>query len=338
MHFLSDNTAPAAPEVLAALAEANHGYAHAYGDDAWSHRLDAAFAAYFEHPVRAFPVATGTAANALALATLTPPYGAILASEEAHVVHDECGACELQSGGARLTLVPASQGRLSAEALARVLDDHPVSVHSVQPAAVTVTQASECGTVYTPAMLSAIAEVAHARGLALHMDGARFANALAHLGVRPAAMTWQAGVDVLSFGATKNGALTAEAVVFFDPRRAADFELRRKRAAHLLSKMRYVSAQLLACVQGSFFLANAARANRLAQRIAAAAGARLLYPVEANALFLRFAPGQKAALRAQGFEFYDWGAPSGESARFVVSWDQPEADVDALCRALAACS
>jgi threonine aldolase len=167
------------------------------------------------------------------------------------------------------------------------------------------------------------------------MDGARFANALATLGCAPAEITWKCGVDVLSFGATKNGALGAEAVVFFDPAQAADFELRRKRAAHLFSKMRYLSAQLLACVEGDFFLANAARANRLAARIATTAGSRLLYPVQANAVFLRFPPGGKEALRARGFNFYDWGAPRHESARFVVSWDQPESDVDALCAALA---
>ncbi len=336
MQFLSDNTAPAAPQVLAALCAANHGSARAYGDDDWSRRLEAAFSQYFEHPVRAFPVSTGTAANALALATLTPPYGAILASQDAHVVHDECGACELQSGGARLTRVPAEQGRLSAAALAQVLDDQVLSVHCVQPAAVTITQATECGTVYRPSDIAAIAGVAHARGLKLHMDGARFANALAHLNATPAALTWQAGVDVLSFGATKNGALSAEAVVFFDGRLARDFELRRKRAAHLLSKMRYVSAQLLACLEGDFFLPNAARANRLAQQIAGAAGARLLFPVEANALFLKLLPGEAEALRAQGFEFHPWGAPRQGAARFVVSWDQSQSDVDALCRALAA--
>ena len=336
MKFLSDNPAPAAPEVMTALADANHGYARAYGDDDWSRRLDAAFSRYFEAPVRVFPVSTGTAANALALATLTPPYGAILATEVAHVVHDECGACELQSGGARLTLVQAEQGRMTPRALMQVLEDHPVSVHSVQPSAVTLTQATECGTVYTPGQVLAIADVAHARGLSLHMDGARFANALAHLGASPADITWKAGVDVLSFGATKNGALTAEAVVFFNPALMRDFELRRKRAAHLLSKMRYVSAQLLACIEGDFFQANAVRANQLAQRIALAAGPRLLHPVEANALFLRCEVGQREALRAQGLAFHDWGAPSAQAARFVVSWDQPEADVDALCEALRA--
>ena len=336
MKFLSDNTAPATPEVLAAVQAANRGAARAYGDDDWSRRLDAAFSNYFARPVRTFPVSTGTAANSLALATLTPPYGAIFATDAAHVVHDECGAVELQSGGARITTLPAPDGRLDAEVLARALDDTVVSVHSTQPAAVTITQVTECGTVYRPAQIAALAAVAHARGLHLHMDGARFANALASLGLPPAALTWQAGVDVLSFGATKNGAINAEAVVFFKPDLVRDFELRRKRAAQLLSKMRYASAQLLACLSGEFFATNAARANALAARIAAVAGQRLMFPVEANLLFLKLPAEEAASLRARGFEFYDWGPPRTGGTRFAVSWDQPESDVDALCGALSA--
>lgn len=338
MHFYSDNTAPATPQVMAAIAQANSGPARAYGEDQWTARLDAAFSRWFDHPVRAFAVATGTAANALALATLTPPWGEVFATRDAHVIHDECGAVELQSAGARITRLPSQDGLLSAATLAGWLADHPSSVHSPQPAAVTLTQASECGTVYTPAQVAAIGAVCREHGLALHMDGARFANALAGLQVPPAEFTWKAGVDVLSFGATKNGALGAEAVVFFDPQRARDFELRRKRAAHLFSKMRYLSAQLLCCLEQEFFLANAARANALAARIGAAAGQRLIYPVQANAVFIRFAPGQKQALREQGFAFYDWGAPRDEAARFVVSWDQPEQHVSALCEALGTCS
>jgi threonine aldolase len=334
MKFLSDNTAPASQEVIAAVTAANTGYARAYGDDDWTRQLDAAFGRYFGTTVRAFPVASGTAANSLALATLTPPYGAVFATDEAHVIADECGACELQSGGARLMPVAAAEGRMDPQALAAALTDHPQSVHSMQPAAVTITQASEYGTVYSVAQVTELAQIAHRHKLSLHMDGARFSNALAYLDVPPAAITWQAGVDVLSFGATKNGALDAEAVVFFDTAKAADFELRRKRAGHLLSKMRYVSAQLLACIEGDFFLANARRANRLAQRIAKAAGSRLLYPVQANEVFLAFHGDEREQLRRQGFEFYDWGVPRAQSARFVVSWDQPEADVDALCRAL----
>jgi threonine aldolase len=335
MHFYSDNTATAAPEVLAAVTAANQGPARAYGNDAWTLQLDAAFSRYFDHPVRAFPVATGTAANSLALATLTPPYGQVLCSDQSHVIHDECGAVELQTAGARLTPLPGRNGVLEAGVLDAWLNDHPASVHSVQPASVSITQATECGTLYQPAEVSDIAAVCRRHNLRLHMDGARFANALATLGVSPAAATWQAGVEVLSFGATKNGALGAEAVVFFDAQLARDFELRRKRAAHLFSKMRFLSAQLLACVEGEFFLRNASRANAFAARIGKAARARLLYPVEANAVFMTFRAGEKEVLRDRGFGFYDWGAPRDNAARFVVSWDQPESDVTALCEALA---
>jgi threonine aldolase len=241
---------------------------------------------------------------------------------------------ELQTGGARLVSLPSRDGRLDPAVLERELVSRAVSVHSLQPAAVTLAQVTECGTVYRPEHLAEIARVAHARQLPLHVDGARFANALASLGATPAELSWQAGVDVLSFGATKNGALAAEAVVFFDTSRVRDFELRRKRAAQLFSKMRYLSAQLLACLEGDFFLANARRANALAARIAAAAGSRLLHPAEANLLFLRLLPAEADALCKQGFEFHPWGPADGNGYRFVVSWDQPDADVDALCKAL----
>lgn len=334
--FKSDNTAAASPEILAALAAANHGPARAYGDDAWSTRLNAVFGRLFEHEVRVFPVSTGTAANALALATLVPPYGATFAHEGAHVVRDECGAPEFMSGGARLLLVPGSGGKLTPAALRTAFADNPVTVHTVQPRAVTLTQATELGTVYRPDEIAAISDFARERGLALHVDGARFANAVAFLRCTPAELTWRAGVDVLSFGATKNGAFGAEAVVFFDPARVADFELRRKRAAHLLSKMRFVSAQLLACVEDGLWLRNAARANALARRLGEAAGSLLCHQVEGNEVFIAADAGQLARLRAAGFEFYDWGPEGSGEARLVVSWDQPEDDVDALAAALAA--
>jgi threonine aldolase len=335
MRFLSDNTGGASPEILDAVLAANSGLEHAYGDDRWSRRLDQVFGEFFGAEVRVFPVATGTAANSLALATLTPPYGAIFTHEEAHVVRDECGAPELFSGGARLITIAGPQGKLTVEGLTRALAANPPSVHSVQPAAVTLTQASEFGTVYRPAEISALAEVAHARRLAVHMDGARFANALVTLGCHPSETTWRAGVDVLSFGATKNGALGAEAIVFFDVKRVADFEFRRKSAGHLLSKSRYAAAQLLAYIESGVWRRNAERTNRLAQRIGAAAAERLLAPVQANEVFVRLADEAKRALSSAGFEFSDWGAERSGTVRFVVSWDQAEEDVDALCSALA---
>lgn len=334
MRFFSDNTATVCPQILSALAEANSGFAVAYGDDPWTQRLDAVLGEFFDTDVRAFPVATGTAANALSLATLTPPYGAIFAHHEAHIACDECGAPGFFTGGAQLVPLEGEQGKLSAETLERSLDQHPVSVHNVQPAAVSVSQASELGGAYRPEQIAALCQVAHARGLKLHMDGARFANAVAFLGCHPGDVTWRAGVDVLSFGATKNGALTAEAVVFFDHKLVRDFELRRKRAGHLLSKSRFVSAQLLAYLETGVWRDNAEHANRLARRIGEAAGTRLLHPVEANEVFVDLGVTGKNSLRAQGFEFYDWGAPEAGLARLVACWDHGEEEVQALCAAL----
>ena len=335
MRFFSDNTATACPEIIDAIAAANRGLEKAYGDDRWTQRLNQLLSGFFDTEVSAFAVATGTAANSLSLATLSPPYGAIFAHEEAHIVCDECGAPGFFSGGAQLTTIAGEQGKLTAAAFLQALDAHPVSVHGVQPAAVSLTQATEYGTTYRPDEIAAVSRIAHARGLRVHMDGARFANSVAFLDCSPADVTWRAGVDVLSFGATKNGALAAEAVVFFDTAAVKDFELRRKRAGHLLSKSRYVAAQLLAYVETGVWRRNAVRTNSFAQQIARAAGAMLLYPVEANEVFLRLGDERKRTLRAAGFEFYDWGPESSGEARVVVSWDQLEADVSALCHALA---
>ncbi|HUK03400.1 MAG TPA: low specificity L-threonine aldolase [Steroidobacteraceae bacterium] len=334
MRFFSDNTATICPPLLAAITGANRGLEKAYGDDPWTQRLDAVLGAYFGTSVRAFVVTTGTAANSLAIATLSPPYGAVFAHDEAHIVRDECGAPEFFSGGARLTIVHGEHGKLTPAALAEAIEDNPPNVHTVQPAVVSLTQATELGTAYRPAEVSALAETAHRHRLRVHMDGARFANALVYLGCEPADVTWRAGVDVLSFGATKNGGLAAEAVVFFRPELVADFEFRRKRAGHLLSKSRFAAAQLIAYVESGVWRDNATWANACARRIGEAAGARLLQPVEANEVFVRLGAAGKQRLRSAGFEFYDWGAESRGEARFVASWDQTEASVSALCAAL----
>ena len=334
MRFFSDNTATGCPEIMEALARVNQGRVKAYGDDEWTKSLDHVLGEYFEREVRAFAVVTGTAANSLSIATIAPPYGAVFAHEDAHIVRDECGAPEFFSNGARLILVPGASGKVTPDALSAAIADYPVSVHSVQPAGLSLTQATEVGTSYRPDELAALSEVARRHKLKVHMDGARFANAVVFLGCSPADVTWRAGVDVLSFGATKNGALAAEAVVFFDLSLVRDFELRRKRAGHLISKSRYVSAQLVAYVATGVWQRNATRANALARKIGAAVGNALMYPVEANELFLRLGNERKQALRAQGFEFYDWGGAATGEIRLVVSWDQPEEEVDALCRAL----
>lgn len=332
--FKSDNTAPACEAVLTALVDANRGACAAYGDDSWTAKLDAAFSRFFETEVRVFPVSTGTAANSIALATLAPPYGAIYCHREAHIFRDEAGAPEFMTGGARLMLLDGADGRLSAASLAAALDDHPASVHTPEPAVVSISQATECGTSYRREQLLAISELAHSRGLAVHMDGARFANSLVFLGGSPADVTWRAGVDVLSFGATKNGALAAEAVVLFDLARVRDFERRRKRAGHLLSKMRFVSAQLLAYLHEAVWRRNAEHANSLAAQIATSVPERLIYPVEANEVFLHLSASEARRLRAAGFAFYDWGPADGGAVRLVVSWDQSEDDVASLRGAL----
>ncbi len=334
MRFFSDNTGTAAPEILAALAEANHGLVSGYGNDPWTRRLDDCLSAYFGTQVRAFPVSTGTAANSLSLATVTPSYGVIFAHEEAHIANDEAGAPGFFSGGAQLSLLQAPDGKVTRAALAAALEAHPVSLHTTQPTALALSQATELGTAYRPEELGPLCKLAHERGLKVQMDGARFANAVAFLDCHPGDVTWRAGVDILTFGATKNGALAAEAVVFFDTTLVRDFELRRKQSGHLLSKSRYISAQLLAYVESELWLRNARRTNELAQKIGHAAEKLLMHPVEANEVFLALGQERKQSLRQAGFEFYDWNAASTGETRFVVSWDQPEEDVPALCAAL----
>lgn len=336
MRFLSDNTATVSPEILDAIVQANTGHAVAYGDDPWTQRLDDVLGAFFGTKVRAFPVSTGTAANSLSLATFSPPWGAVYAHDEAHIGVDECGAPQFFTGGAQLVSLPGKDAKLTRDIVEKALDKHPANVHTVQPAVVSLTQATELGTCYRPEEIRAISTLAHERGLKVQMDGARFANAVMFLDCHPADITWRAGVDVLSFGATKNGALAAEAVVFFDPNLVGDFEFRRKRAGHLLSKSRYIAAQLTAYVETGIWRRNAQRANELARRIGKAAGPALLHPVESNEVFLKLGDERKARLRAAGFDFYDWGPERSGEARFVASWDQREADVGALVDALQA--
>lgn len=327
MNFRSDNTATAAPEMLAALSAVNEGPAAAYGEDAWSRRLDAAFGALFGREVRVFTVASGTAANSIALASLTPPWGAILCHREAHIACDECGAPEFYAGGAKLLLLEGERAKLAPAAVRLGVAQCGRGIHSVAPAALSISQTTERGAVYTPQEVSALGETARASGLKLHMDGARFGNAVAALGCAPADITWRAGVDVLSFGATKNGALAAEAVVTFDLDRAEEIARRRKRGGHLLCKGRYAAAQLLAYIEDDFWLKQARRANALARALGEAAGPLLSSPVESNQVFIKPGVEALARLRAGGAEFYDWGV--GE-ARLVVSWNQPEADIEAM--------
>jgi threonine aldolase len=334
MNFVSDNAYGAAPEILEAIAAANDGPVASYGDDPVSGRLGAAFEALFERKVAVFPVITGTAANALALATLCPPHGAVFCHAQSHIEVDECGAPEFFSHGAKLVPLQGDGARLSPETIEQALAHFPKgNVHSVQPAMISITQATERGAVYRPEEIATLSALARRHGMKLHMDGARFANALARLGCSAAEATWRAGVDVMSFGGTKCGALCAEAVVFFDPRDARDFEFRRKRSGHLLSKMRFVSAQLLRMVEDGLWLTLAARANSLADRLAEGLcrvpGVELANPVQANAIFAYVPDALAARLRAEGARFYDWSPPSGGRTliRLVLSFATPEADL-----------
>jgi threonine aldolase len=330
MRFFSDNAAAACPEVMAALHNANR-LDTAYDGDALSARLNAAFSTLFETEVEALWVATGTAANSLALAALCPPYGSIVCHRDAHIQNDECGAPEFYTHGAKLLLAEGEGAKLtpaSVEALlATVRDD----VHQVQPAALSITNATEYGLVYSVAEVAALGDLARSRRLGFHMDGARFANAVARLGCSPADLTWRAGLDALSFGFVKNGGMSAEALIFFNPELRQQTLYRRKRAGHLLSKGRFLAAQLLAMLEDDVWLRNARAANDSAARLAAAAGDRLVIPVEANEIFLKVTPDEAAALRAQGFDFYDWGP--GE-ARLVTAWDSHPAHVEALASAI----
>jgi len=332
MRFFSDNAATVHPAVLDALVAANT-VDTAYDGDALSRSLDAAFSDLFETEVAAIWVTTGTAANALALAALCPPYGGVVCHHDAHVQNDECGAPEFYTHGAKLLLAGGTGAKLTPETIAKTIEAIADDVHRVQPHAISITNATEYGLVYRADEVAAIGALARDRGLGLHMDGARFANAVIAQKVSPAELTWRAGVDVLSFGVIKNGGMNAEAVVFFDPDRVADFEFRRKRAGQLACKGRYASVQLTAYVESGLWRRNAERANRLAARIAAAAPQWLSVPFETNQVFMNLGDERIAALSRE-FGFYAWGPAGSGEARFVCSWDTPEEDVDALCAAL----
>jgi threonine aldolase len=344
MNFASDNAAGVAPEILAAVAGANEGAALAYGRDAWTERLERRFAELFEREVAVFLVATGTAANALALAHLTPPWGAVLCHAESHIATDECGAPEFFGGGLKLVGLAGDAGKIAPATLRHALEHGQWGgPYHVSATVLSLSQATEAGTIYRPAEIARLAEIAHGRGLAVHVDGARFGNALARLNASPAEATWKAGVDALSFGATKGGALAAEAVVFFDPARGADMQSRRKRGGHLVSKHRFVAAQLEAYLDGGRWLALARHANGMADRLAAglaAAGLEPVWPVEANEVFVALPPPVDARLKAAGASYYPWmsdGVPGGVVSdatlvRLVTSFATRAEEVDRFVR------
>lgn len=349
MNFVSDNTAGASAPVMAAIAAANEGAASAYGTDAWSARVERQFSELFEHEVAAFLVTSGTAANALALACLTRPWGAVLTHQESHVADDECGAPEFFGDGVKLVGLPGTGNKITPDAVTKVLARmREGALHQVQPQALSITQATECGLIYCPDEVRALKQAAAPRGLKLHMDGARFANALVSLGCSPAEITWKAGVDVLSFGGTKNGAWAAEAVIFFDPALAAEMKWRRKRGGHTLSKGRLIGAQFEGLLGGGHWLDLARHANGLASRLAEAVAKsqsiRLAWPCEANTVFLILDAAAQARLKEAGASYHAWSdtalpedltlAPDEVIGRFVMSFATQPAEVERLIAVL----
>ncbi len=344
MNFASDNAWGAHPAVLRALVDCNDGAMMGYGADPVTARAEAVLREVLEAPGAAIRfAATGTAANALVCAQLCPPYGRLYCHEDAHIETSECAAPEFFSGGLKLVTLPGEGGKLAPQVLAEAIRRGAgAGLNGGRNGAVSITNATEWGTIYTPAEVAALARVAHQGGLPLHMDGARFANAVVSLGCSPADLTWRAGVDALCFGGTKNGAMAAEAVVIFDPARAEGFDYRRKQSGHVFSKQRYLAAQMLALATDGLWLDLAARANALAARLAQgvlAAGGALLAPVQSNAVFATVPAGAHARARAAGAIYHLWPDKSAEGLepvplRLVTAWNTPDADVERFCGVL----
>jgi threonine aldolase len=345
VNFASDNTAPVAPAILDAIVAANTGYARGYGNDDQTLAVERRLSEIFEREVAAFLVPTGTAANALSLAQVMPPWGVVFCHLESHIATDECGAPEFFGGGIKLAGLPGEGAKIAPATLRAGLEGYSGHApHQMVAAAVSLTQASEAGTIYRADEIATLSEIAHERGLAMHMDGARFANALVRLNATPAQMTWQSGVDVLSFGATKGGAMAAEAVVIFDSERAKFFGERRKRGGHLLSKHRFLAAQFAAYLADDLWLTLARHANAMADRLAReleSVNLRPLWPVEANLVFIGLPRALDAKLRAAGAAYYvrtsdSLALPADHVlARLVTSFATQHDDIERfvnLCR------
>ena len=330
-HFASDNCAGICPEALQALLSANNGHASAYGDDDWTRRVSDRLRELFATDCDVYFVFNGTAANSLALASLCQSYHSVICHELAHVATDECGGPEFFSNGSKLLSAKGENGKLTPDAILEVIERRS-DIHYPKPRVVTLTQVTEVGTLYRTDEVAAIAELAHSKGLRVHMDGARFANAIAALGVSPADMTWRAGVDVLCFGGTKMGLPVGEAVVFFDRSLAEDFAYRCKQAGQLASKMRFLSSPWLGILEGDTWLRHARHANDMAQRLstglAKIPGASLMFPTEANGVFASLSPAVQDGLRERGWRFYSFIGAGG--SRFMCAWDTTPERVDAL--------
>ena len=335
--FASDNVSTACPEVMDAVIAANSGIAESYGDDIHTQNLNTQFSEIFETEVVVFPVVSGTAANALALSALTPSYGKVFCHEMSHINTDECAAPEFYTGGAKLISIASHDGKITADALDNMVRGAG-NVHSAQPATLSITQSCEVGTVYQLEEIAAVASKAHEHGLNVHMDGARFTNGLVSLDTTPAEMTWKAGIDVLSFGGTKNGCLAAEAVVFFNPDQVNAFPFLHKRSGHLLSKMRFVSAQLEAYISNDVWLNNARNANQMAARLsrglAKIDGVELAFPVQSNEIFACLPNTAIEQLNRAGFKVAAEELDGTAPPRFVAAWNTEAEEVDTLLAAV----
>ncbi len=342
MNFASDNHYGVHPLILESLGEANTGPAMAYGGDDWSKKSEKMLSEVFEKEIRVFWVATGTAANGLSLSAITPPYGAVLCHSEAHIIGDECNSAEFFTAGAKIIGLKGTGGKITATTVEKRLKGFVRGERDPKPKAVSITNATEFGTVYSAAEINAISKLIKPRSLKLHMDGSRFANALASLGCSPAELTWKAGVDLMSFGATKNGALLLDAVIFFDLQSAEDFAHRRVRSGQQVSKARFLGAQMAAYLRNGLWLDNARRANELARKLAEglrqSSVARIAHPVEANMVYAIMPRALNDRLIASGVKFYPRMANElvGQIkddeivVRLVLSFATPEADVDRL--------
>ena len=335
--FNSDNVTGACPEVMDALIAANSGIEASYGNDRWSSNLQNKFSEIFETNVVIFPATSGTASNSLALSALSPVFGKIYCHELSHINTDECGAPEFFTGGAKLIPLRGANGKITANELAECIRGTG-NVHLTQPAIVSMTQSCETGTVYQLDEVSAISKIAHNHGLKVHMDGARFANAVASLDVSPAEMTWKSGVDVLSFGGTKNGCLAAEAVIFFKPELVGNFPYLRKRSGHLISKMRFISAQLEAYLSNDVWLCNARHANTMASLLSKGLAAfpeiKLVHPTQSNEVFVNLPNSIVKHLNNEGYNV-NHDELDGKAARFVAAWNTESNDIDKLLKTIA---
>jgi threonine aldolase len=330
-NFASDNYAGICPEAWEAMRHANRGYAPSYGDDDYTARACAALRDLFETDCEVFFVFNGTAANSLALSSLCRSYHSIVCHESAHVETDECGAAEFFSNGTKVLLAGGENGKIDPDQVEHIVTRR-TDIHYPKPKAISITQATELGTVYTVDELRGVGEVAARHGLKIHMDGARFANAVASLGRSPKELSWQAGVDVLCFGGTKNGMAVGEAVIFFNQELAQEFDYRCKQAGQLASKMRFLSSPWSGMLASGAWLERAAHANRcaarLAEKIAAIPGVSLKFPCQANSVFIEMEPARLDRLKERGWHFYTFIGAGG--ARFMCSWETTSEDVDAL--------